>query len=261
MIDVTRIRPRRGQPRKVFDQKKIQELAASIAEHGVLQPILVRPDGDGFQLIAGERRYRASLLAGLTRLPAMVQALPDRETAMASLIENIQREELNPIEEAEAVASLLQQYGLTHDELAERLGMSRPAVTNRLRLLNLPEDVKALIANREISPGHAKMLAGLPDPNLVRRWVARIHREGLSVAATERLITRAKKAARPAHGANREHEMNNDVHQRHVENSLREILGAKVRIRHGRQRGTIEIEYYSLDELQRIVDTLLQRDG
>jgi len=254
-LDISRVRPRVDQPRKSFDRARLEELAQSIVEHGVLQPILVRQHGEVYEIIAGERRYQASLLAGADRIPAMVQPLHDRETAMAALIENIQREDLNPIEEAEAMAKLLAEHGLTHEELAGRLGMSRSALTNRLRLLTLPDDVRQLIISRELSAGHAKLLAGLPDSATVRVWVKRIKKEQLSVAATEKLLAhqrQRKVECKPG-------KVTADVNLRFVEDSLREILGAKVRIRRGRNRGTVEIEFYSPDELMRIVDTIMIR--
>ncbi len=253
-LDRVHINPR--QPRKFFDSEKIEELAQSIHANGILQPILVRAKGDRYEIISGERRFRAARIAGLDRIPAVIRSLADREAHFAAIIENLQREDLNPVEEAQALREVILEYGLTHDQLAEKLGKSRSAVTNLLRILQLPDDVQLLISDGKISPGHAKILVGLRDLKEIRRWVKQIVRENLSVYETERQLAHARTDAKAEPGRKGKKSVNGDLHVRHAEEQLMETLGAKVKIRQGRKRGVIEIEFYSPDDLERLVENL-----
>ncbi|HAE39080.1 MAG TPA: chromosome partitioning protein ParB, partial [Candidatus Riflebacteria bacterium] len=164
MLPLDRVYPNPNQPRKIFDKQALDELAQSIRENGILQPVLVRKIGDRYQIVSGERRYRASKLAGARTIPAVIRKLDEEQTLLAGLIENIQRQDLNPIEEAKTLRDILLNYGLTHDQLAEKVGRSRSALTNRLRLLQLPVEIQELVIAGKISSGHAKMLAGIKDP-------------------------------------------------------------------------------------------------
>lgn len=256
LIPMSRIKANPGQPRKFFDQHSIEELAQSIRSNGVLQPILVRRIGDGFEIISGERRFRAAQLAKLRRIPAYIRNLDEGQTRLAALIENIQREDLNPVEEAQALREILLKHGLTHEQLAERLGRSRSALTNRLRILHLPPDVQDLIAKGKISAGHAKMLAGLGSALEVRVWVKRIMAEDLSVYDTEKEIARAREAKSRGVGGKGKRAVSGDVHIHQVESHLMELLGAKVKIRQGRRKGVIEIEFYDRGDLERVVESI-----
>ncbi|NLI78511.1 MAG: ParB/RepB/Spo0J family partition protein [Candidatus Riflebacteria bacterium] len=257
LLPIGQVTPNPRQPRRTFDQEKLRELASSIRQHGVIQPILVRRLGNGFQIISGERRFQACKLAGISHIPAVMKEIDDREALLAGLIENIQREDLNPVEEAQAMREILLKHGLTHDQLAEKLGRSRSALTNRLRILHLPADIQKLIADGTLSAGHAKILAGLRDAKEIRSWVRKVLRLELSVYETEKQIADARQprtAVRPRKGTGG---MAADLHVAQVESSLQEILGAKVRIRQGRVKGRIEIEFYDRDDLERVVESLL----
>ncbi|RCK79517.1 MAG: Chromosome (plasmid) partitioning protein ParB [Candidatus Ozemobacter sibiricus] len=257
LLPIEQVVPNPRQPRRTFDQEKLRELAASIRQHGVIQPILVRRMGDGYQIISGERRYQACKLLGVSHIPAVLKETGDQEAMLASLIENIQREDLNPVEEAQAMREILLKYGLTHDQLAEKLGRSRSALTNRLRILQLPADIQKLIAEGTLSAGHAKILAGLRDPKAIRAWVKKVVRHELSVYETEKQIADARAVRPPARSTKGTGKMSADLHVAKVEASLQEVLGAKVRIRQGRTRGRIEIEFYDREDLERVVESLL----
>lgn len=257
LLPIGQVTPNPRQPRRTFDQEKLRELASSIRQHGVIQPILVRRRGTGFQIISGERRFQACKLAGVSHIPAVMKEIDDREALLAGLIENIQREDLNPVEEAQAMREILLKHGLTHDQLAEKLGRSRSALTNRLRILHLPADIQKLIADGTLSAGHAKILAGLRDAKEIRSWVRKVLRLDLSVYETEKQIADARQprtTVRPRKGSGG---MAADLHVAQVETTLQEILGAKVRIRQGRAKGRIEIEFYDRDDLERVVESLL----
>lgn len=248
------------QPRHSFDEGSLAELAASIREHGVIQPLLVRKAEDGYQIIAGERRLRAAGRAGLSEVPVIVMEAPDRMSLELALIENLQRENLNPIDEAEGYMSLAGDFGLTHEQVAERLGKSRAAVSNSLRLLNLPEEVKELVRNGTLSTGHAKLLSGLEiaqeQINLAHRIVA----EGLTVRALEKIIKKLSSAPRKPRASRDDMPAS---HAKELADHLQRHLGTAVRIEscktlaNGRKRkGKIEIEYYSNEDLDRILNLL-----
>ncbi len=246
-IAIEAIAPNPFQPRDVFADEAIEELCASIREKGVLQPLLVRRVGDSYQLIAGERRFRAAQRAGLTRVPVTIRDVDDRESLELALIENLQRENLNPMEEARAYQRLADEFGLRHDEIAQRVGKNRSTVANAVRLLQLPAEVRQQIERGEISAGHARSLLGLAGA--AQTEAARHVVQGkLSVRATERLVRQRQSAPAP------------DADQQAVEADLSRALGTRVRLRTAKgETGRIEIEYYSLAELNGLIDRLAGR--
>ena len=259
MLPIDKVFPNANQPRKLFNKETLEELAQSIRENGVLQPILVRQIGNNYQIVSGERRYRASKLAGMKSIPAVVRCLNEEKTMLAALIENIQRQDLNPVEEARTLRDIILNYGLTHDQLAEKVGKSRSALTNRLRLLQLPPEVQLMVADGRISAGHAKMLAGLKDKESVKFWAKKIINEQLSVYETEKQIGQSKIDGQRNSVLKRRNKnsVTSDLHIRALEESLQELWGAKVRIRHGKNKGRIEIEFYNSEDLERVVDSLM----
>ena len=252
-LSINEIEPNKSQPRKSFDEKALSELADSIAEHGIIQPLLVRPMAEGgYQIVAGERRWRASRLAGLTEVPVVIKDLTDRETMEIALIENLQREDLNPIEEAEGIELLIKEYGLTQEIAAERVGKSRSAVTNSLRLLNLPPSVRELARDNKISAGHARALLAFTDEEKIIETAKLIMEKGISVRETERL---AKEASKDTEGKVRQPKRR-DVFYDEVEIALSQNLGRKVKINSGRKGGTIVLEYFDKDDLTKIAKML-----
>ncbi len=259
-IEIGKIFPNEHQPRKVFKDGALKELAASIKEKGVLQPVIVSRIGDGtFRLIAGERRWRASSLAGLKRIPALVKEVSSQDAIEIALIENIQREELNAIETADAFQSLMQDFNLTQEALAERVGKDRATVANYLRILKLPGEIKSLINDGSLSLGHAKALLSLDDKHKQIETAKKIVREGLSVRAAEALCSDLNKQppATSAKPAKKENKKLPEVAD--LEDKLIQALGTKVRLTHKGKKGKIEIEYYSLDELDRLLELFLSK--
>jgi ParB family chromosome partitioning protein len=252
-IPIDRIRPNPRQPRQMMDQGQLEELAASIREHGVLQPILVTETLDGYQLVAGERRFRASRLAGLERIPAVVRQLADRDQLELALVENLQRADLGPMEEAHAFQALVDEFELTHDTIAQRLGRSKSAITNTLRLLDLDPEVQSAIADGRLTAGHARAIGGLPVSQ--QAHVARtVIDQGFSVRQAEELVRRLRepREARPA--APRRVP---DPDLERVEEDLRRRLGTKVTLARSRNGGRIIIEFYSDEELGQLYDRLI----
>lgn len=249
-IELDRIVPNPYQPRRHFDEAALAELAASIKEHGVIQPIIVRGVGDGYQIVAGERRFRASKMAGLAKIPAVVREFNETQMMEIALVENIQRADLNPIEEASAMQRLMTEFGLTQERMAERVGRSRPYVANMLRLLTLPEDVKEHVSRGTISMGHARVLAGLNDPAAIRRLAQQIIENKLSVRDVEALT--AKKSVRKA--TKRTEQDKVDPLLRDASEELMRVFGTNVRIIGSGSRGRVEIEYFSEDDLERILE-------
>jgi ParB family chromosome partitioning protein len=256
-IPIDLIEPSPLQPRTVFDEAKLAELARSITANGVVQPLLLRRKGDRFELIAGERRWRAAHLAGLSKVPAVVRNVSDDKVLELALIENIQREDLNPIEEARAYKKLIETIGLTQETVAERVGRDRSYVTNYLRLLRLPDDLQELLQAGRLSTGHARAILGTDQIDIQRRLARKVIEQDLSVRATERLVkqfsepvTRGKRSAgKPEEG---------DPNVRAAENKLRRHFGTQVRIipAQGTQPGRIEIEFYNSRDLDRIYSLL-----
>lgn len=256
-LDIHLIDTNAGQPRKDFDQEKLHELADSIRQHGVVQPILLRQNGERYVIVAGERRFRAARLAGLEKVPAIVKDLDEAQVMEVALIENLQREDLNPIEEAAAIRFLMQQHDLTQEEVSKRLSKSRPAIANSLRLLTLPEPVQAYLRNGKLQAGHARALAGLQDPEAQAVLADKIVGEGLSVRAAESLAR--EQGQKPPRQKKEPPATDPDLAA--AEASLREWLGTKVSIQGSSQRGRIVIEYYNAELLQGIYDLLRGGEG
>ena len=251
-VPLAHVRPNPYQPRRHMDEAGLEELAASIREHGVLQPVLVTETLDGYQLIAGERRVRAARLAGLERIPALVRQLADRDQLEVALVENVQRADLDPIEEALAYRQLIDEFGLTQELVGDRVGKARATVANALRLLDLHADVQAAIAGGQVSEGHGRALAGLPtdgQAQVLRTVVG----QALSVRQTEELVRRLREP-RPAPPAAAPR-LDPDLER--VETRLRERLGTKVSLSRSRNGGRIVIEYYSDEELNRLYEHLI----
>ncbi len=256
MLGIEDVQPDRGQPRRHFDETHILELAESIRSKGVLQPLLVRREGEGYAIVAGERRWRAAQRAGLHEVPCIVRDVTEPEAFELALIENIQREDLNAIEEAEAFQRLIEQHGLTQEELAQRVGKDRSTVANALRLLRLPEPIKLAMAEGSLSMGHARALLGLTDDTDLRRAAEKVVTEELSVREVEQLVQRikGKKVIRKDRGRD------GSVQLRHVVEKLQRKLGAKVAVRDRGGAGTLEIRYHSHAELDRILQAVLAED-
>jgi ParB family chromosome partitioning protein len=263
-IPVAEILPNPYQPRQEFPVESLEELAESIRAHGVLQPLLVRKVGDKHQLIAGERRLRAAKMAGLLTVPVIIRDLNDRAAMEIALVENLQREDLNPLEEAEAYKKLLDEFQLTQEEIAKAVGKSRSAVTNTLRLLNLPAEIRNLLAEKKITPGHARALLGLESTQAQVAACEEILKRELSVRETEDLVRQLTKddVSRETLTKPKEHktkELGADPQLQVVIEELTRTLGTKVNIktRGAEKGGRIEIEYYSQEELERIIEILV----
>ena len=244
-LPLREIEPDPDQPRKRFDEAALAELAASIQENGLLQPIAVRPKplGAGYLIIAGERRWRAARLAGLDEVPALVKDVTDEQAAALALIENLQREDLDPIEVAEGCRQLIEKYGLTQETAAKRLGKSRSAVTNSLRLLNLPDDVRAQVSDGSLSAGHAKALLGLPDAARIRQAAGEIEARGLNVRQAEALckkLAKPPKAPKPKPDA-----FTRPKRAVEIEAALKEVTGSEVRVEYKDGKGSLKIDFYS----------------
>ncbi len=255
-VDVDRLAPNQFQPRGPIDDSRLEDLARSIKTNGVIQPIVVRRTGDRFQIIAGERRWRAAQLAGLARIPVVVREVAaghERSLLEMALIENIQRENLNPIDEALAYRRLLDEFHLTQEAVAEAVGKDRATVANVVRLLRLPEEIRASVASGVLSMGHARALLGVAAESEQRRIAREVVARQLSVRETESLV---KKAAGPDRTGARPTRQTPDVHTRAAEDRLRVVLGTRVRIARRGSRGTIEIDFASEDELIRLFDRL-----
>ena len=252
LVKITKVEPNREQPRKNFDEDALQELADSIKQFGLLQPILVQDRKDYYEIIAGERRWRAAKLAGLKEVPVIIRNYTEQEIVEISLIENIQREDLNPIEEAQAYKRLLTEFHLKQDEIAERVAKSRTAVTNSMRLLKLTVKVQEMVIADMISAGHARALLGISDESLQENTAMKVFDEKLSVRETEKLV---KNLVSPAKKAKTERNTAEDAIYESLEEKMKGIMGTKVSIqRKKNNKGKIEIEYYSRDELERIID-------
>lgn len=247
-IRLSEIEPNRDQPRKKFDEEALSQLADSIRQHGVLQPLVVRPmpGSENYQLVAGERRWRASRMAGLSEVPVIIRELNDTEVMEIALIENLQREDLNPIEEAEGYKILMQSYGMTQEEVSQRVGKSRPTVTNALRLLNLPSKVCNMVKSGSLSQGHARTLLSLEDEERIIKIADEIVSKGLSVREVEKIVK--KKEAE-----NKEDKVSTiSMTIVEIEKGLSELLGRKVKISQGRNKGTMQIEFYDEEDLKRL---------
>ncbi len=249
LISVTELDPNPSQPRRGFDESALRALADSILEAGVLQPLLVVEQGGRFRIVAGERRFRAARIAGLDAVPCIVRDMTQREQMEAALIENIQREDLNPMEEAAAVRQLMDDFSYTQEQAAKRLGKSRPVIANLLRLLNLPESVRQDVAAGRLSAGHARVLAGLSDEKLQAALAERVIREGLSVRALEKLAAAPAPAPKPAPKPL-------PLELRDMESRMQQTFGLRTQFKGSRKKGRIILQYYSEDELDRLYQCL-----
>lgn len=250
-IDINDIKPNSSQPRKNFDEDKLEELAESIEQHGLIQPIVLRAAGQGYEIVAGERRWRAARMIGLKEVPCIVKELTDEENMLLAIIENMQREDLNPIEEAEGLKQMIDTYGLTQEQVSRGVGKSRPYITNSLRLLKLPERLRYMTAEGSLSMGHARALASIKNEKLQINLAERVVREGLSVRQTEKL---AQESGKPA--SRKRARQTKSADEKRVEMELREALGTKVSLQRKGARGKIEIEFYNGEEMERLIDLL-----
>lgn len=254
-IKIQDIDPNIDQPRKDFDEESIEELVKSIKEHGILQPILLKPNSNGrYTIIAGERRWRAARLAGLDRIPAIIRDIDDSEMLILALVENLQREDLDPIEEAEGIKRLMEECNLTQEQVAQKLGKSRPAIANALRLLSLSDKIQSYLKENKITTGHARALLAIEDEQTREEIALQIIEKGLSVRETEKLIKRLKEGDKPK----KEQKKEKPSYLIDIEEKLEETLGTRVLITQGKRKGVIEIEYYNNDDLERIMDRILQ---
>jgi ParB family chromosome partitioning protein len=251
-LKINDINPNADQPRKAFDQSKLEDLANSIRENGVIQPIIVCRAQPGYKIVTGERRWRASRMAGLTVIPAIIRELTDVQVLEQALIENIQRQDLNPLEEAYALEKLIKDHALTQEKLATVIGRSRPAIANTLRLLNLPDDLKQYLLNEELTAGHARALLSLNDTALQKKAADLVRSRELSVRETEKLVKKMSAPPKPVKAVNPAYVLS----IKEVERRLTNILGTRVKLRDRQGKGTIQISYYSNEELDRLLDLL-----
>lgn len=251
-VSINEIRPNPYQPRKEFEQSAIEELAQSIKEHGIIQPLIVRKSIKGYELVAGERRLRAAKVAGLKEVPVVVKSYTDQQLMEIALIENLQRENLNPLEEAEAYDKLISHHDYTQEQLAQKIGKSRPHVANMLRLLQLPEKIRKMVSAAELSMGHSRALLGVTDKKVQQQLANDVVEKGLSVRQLEELVkqlnvSRETKKKKPA---------KNEPVLIEMEERLRSRFGTAVKIKKGSKRGKIEIDFYSQEDLERIIEML-----
>ena len=249
-IGINDIKPNSDQPRNYFDEEKLEELADSIKVHGILQPILVRPSGVGYEIVAGERRFRAARKAGLKKVPCIVRELSDEENMLVAIIENMQREDLDPIEEAEGLNQMIKVYGFTQDAVSRNVGKSRPYIANSIRLLGLSPEIRTMISDGKLSAGHGRALLSVKDLKKREALARKIEREGLSVREAEALATEKPKQDKPKTAKPKDRDIVS------VEEELQKIFGTKVSIKGNGKKGSLELEYYSLEELNRLIDIL-----
>jgi ParB family chromosome partitioning protein len=253
-VPIDAVEPNPLQPRTVFQADRLGELAQSIRENGIIQPLVVRRSANHYQLVAGERRWRAARMAGLTEVPVVVQDFADDRLMEVTLIENIQREDLNPIEVAHAFERLTKEFHLSHEQVAQRTGKDRTTITNMLRLLRLPGDIQILLAEHRLSMGHARAILGLPTPELQLQVAEKASAEGMSVRQVERLVQRMSQPREP----HQVEEVPQDPNVRAAIQELERVLGTRVRVvEKSEQRGRIEIEYYSQEDLSRIYEIIV----
>lgn len=251
VASINEVKPNSSQPRKEFDEEAIGELANSIKEKGILQPLVVRTVENGYEIIAGERRWRAAQRAGVTRVPVIIKEASDREVMELALIENLQREDLNPIEEAVAYQQLIDEFELTHEDVSRQIGKERSTITNQLRLLKLPDEAKAALIAGDITAGHARAILSIESPAEAREALKAIQKQSLSVRNTEQLIKKISKRKKKETITEPE-----DMYLRQVLDELKNALSTQVRIVDKQGKGKIEIDYYSSDELERLISIL-----
>ncbi|MBS4959485.1 MAG: ParB/RepB/Spo0J family partition protein [Clostridiales bacterium] len=254
-VDINKIEPNRQQPRKKFEEEGLEELASSIREYGIVQPIIVRKEGDSYSIIAGERRWRAAKIAGLTKMPVIIKKMGEKEAFEIALIENIQREDLNAIEEAESYQKLSETCHLNQEEIAAKLGKSRSAIANSLRLIHLDERVKEFVISGKLTGGHARALLSVENGDLQYELAEKVIEEELNVRQTETLVKRINTQDNIVE--EKTEEKQNGVY-RFIENELKSIFGTKVKVSKKRNKGKIEIEYYSDEDLDRIMGIMKQ---
>lgn len=249
-VRINDVEPNTEQPRKHFNDEKLTQLADSIKQHGIVQPLIVKKVDDTYRIVAGERRWRAARLAGLGTVPVIIRELSSKQVMEIALIENLQREDLNPIEEAEAYEKLINDFGMTQEEISKTVGRSRPAIANSIRLLSLQDKLRLLVINGEISSGHARTLLAVEDGELQLKAADEIIKKGLNVRETEALVKNllTKKEKKKAAKLSEEFQA--------IEDKFRNFFGTKVKLMNGRKNGKILIEYYSMDELDRIVNVI-----
>lgn len=250
-INIHDIMPNANQPRKTFSEEKIEELSKSIKEHGIIQPIVVRKKGKSYEIVAGERRWRAARKAELAKVPCLIRELSDEQNMLIAIIENMQREDLNPVEEAEGLNQMIVTFGMTQEQISKSVGKSRPYIANSLRLLKLPEYIKEEMAEGRLSAAHGRTLVTVEDEDVRKALCERIIKEGLSVRETEKLVTENGKGKKRKPAARTK---NPDVAR--VEAELKEALGTRVTINQNGKKGKIEIEFFSRDELDRLIELL-----
>ena len=250
-IDINNIKPNANQPRKTFDEGKLEELADSIREHGLIQPLVVRKSTNGYEIVAGERRWRAARKIGIKEIPARVRELSDEENMLLAIIENMQREDLDPIEEAEGISQMIETYGLSQEQVSKSLGKSRPYITNQLRLLKLPEEIRKMVSDGRLSSGHVRALITIDDEEKQIKLAVQAVEQGLSVRQVEALA-KANKKVKKSKSAKKKKSA--DV--KRVEEDLKVALGTKVNLNQNGKKGKIEIEFYSKDELERLIELL-----
>lgn len=253
-LKINDISPNADQPRKAFDQEKLEDLAASIRENGIIQPIIVCKAQQGYKIVAGERRWRASRMAGLTVVPAIIRELTELQVLEHALIENIQRQDLNPLEEAYALDKLIKEHAMTQEKLATVVGRSRPAIANTLRLLNLPDEVKKFVMNEELTAGHARALLSLPDASAQIKAAEQVMHREMSVRDTEKLVKRLSSPAKPSKKVDPIYTLS----IREVEQRLASSLGTRVRLKDKQGKGVIQISYFSNEDLDRLLELLDQ---
>ena len=258
-VSINDIKPNSAQPRMHFDEDKLKELADSIQANGVIQPLIVREGTNGYELVAGERRWRASRIAGLSTVPCIIRNFDDRQNAIVAIIENMQREDLNPIEEAKGLRSMTEKYGFTQEQVSQSLGRSRTYIANSIRLLKLPEEIQAYVSSGEMTAAHGRTIINIPDKQKQKEIADKIIRNDLSVRATEKLAERIKDELKPERKRRKKKadaEAAASAEIQAVERELRSLIGTKVSIKGTEESGRIEIEYYSLEELNRLIEIL-----
>ena len=250
-IEINDIKPNSNQPRKTFDEEKLDELASSIKEHGLIQPVVLRSVKNGYEIVAGERRWRAARKIGLKEIPCIVKELTDEENMLLAIIENMQREDLNPIEEAEGISQMIDTYGLTQEQVSKSVGKSRPYITNSLRLLKLPEEIRKYVADGLLSSGHARAIVSAGSIARQMEIAEAAVKNGLSVRQIEKMAQEKKSSA----GSKaKPRQKNADV--KRVEDDLKDVLGTKVTLNQKGKKGKIEIEFYSREDLERLIELL-----
>ena len=251
-VDIDKIEPNKNQPRKIFEENALEELAESIKEHGVIQPIILKKINSGYEIIAGERRWRASKIAGIKKIPAVVKNIDDLKAFETALVENLQREGLNPMEEAKSYKRLIEEFSLSQEEAAKKVGKSRSVVANVMRLLNLDERVQIFISENKLSNGHGRALLGISDNNIQFETAEKIIKEELSVRETEKLVKKITEINNKDKKEKRKIKFNTNNYK-YIENDLKSIFGTKVKLSNNKNKGKIEIEYYSDEDLDRLI--------